>query len=264
MFGAITGDIIGSRFEWDNLKQTDFALFTPACRFTDDTLHTVALAESLLCGESYTDALHRYFERYPEAGYGDRFRAWAAARRRSPYGSFGNGAAMRVSPAGWYFDDLPAVLKAAEQSAVVTHDHPEGVRGARCIAGAIFLARRGAGRKELRSWFGGECGYPLPASCDDLRPTYTFDVSCQGTIPAAAIAFLDSRDFEESIRLAVSLGGDSDTIACITGSLAEAFYAGVPAPIAEQAWGFLDPPLHEIIRRFLTATGRRLPFESTP
>lgn len=261
MYGAMIGDIIGSRFEWHNHKQTEFELFTETCRFTDDSVHTAAHAEALLSGRPYTELLHAYYRYYPDAGYGSRFRTWAANQQTTPYGSYGNGAAMRVSPAAWYYSDLPRVLSAAEESAAVTHDHPEGLRGARCIAGAIWLARSGAGRQELRAWVGDECGYDLNRSCDQIRPDYRFDVTCQGTIGPAATAFLESRSFEESVRLAVSLGGDSDTLACITASLSEAFYGGIPEQIARQAWRYLDPRLQGVTRDFFAATNRTLPFK---
>jgi len=259
MLGAIAGDIIGSRFEWNNCKSTTFELFTPECSFTDDTVHTVALADALLHGSDYGTELRRYFARYPDAGYGERFRTWASGKSTTPYNSFGNGSAMRVSPVAWFHDSLAAVLEAAERSAAVTHNHPEGIRGARAVAGAIFLARKGGSRAAISIWIQQECGYDLSLSCDEIRPNYRFDVTCQGTVPAAATAFLESVDFEHCVRLAVSLGGDSDTLTCISASIAEAFYGGVPAPIARSAWSYLDAPLQEVTSTFFTTTGRSLP-----
>lgn len=251
MLGALAGDIIGSRFEWNNLRSKDFELFTAECRFTDDSVHTVALAQSLLTGVGYQQLLREYFQHYPEAGYGGRFRAWAASGETRPYWSFGNGAAMRVSPVAWFYQDLSSVLRAAEQSAAVTHDHPEGIKGAQAVAGTIFLARRGAEKQEIRRYVSATFGYELQATLDQLRPGFRFDVSCQGTVPPALIAFLESTDFEDAIRNAVSLGGDSDTLACIAGSVAEAFYGGVPEPIRAEVWGRLDQRLGAVVEQFL-------------
>jgi len=262
MLGAITGDIVGSRFEWNNIKRTDFDLFHPACRFTDDTIHTVAVARALLHDRGYVHELKDAYRSYPEAGYGKRFSAWAASDQTAAYNSYGNGSAMRVSPVAWFYPELSSVLAAAEQSAAVTHNHPEGIRGARSVAGAIFKARNGATRDELHTWISDCCGYDLNLSCNQLRPDYTFDVTCQGTIGPAVTAFLESRSFEESVRLAVSLGGDSDTIACITGSISEAFYGSVPATIAEQAWGYLDQELQQVVSDFYRAIGRELPIHN--
>lgn len=253
MLGALAGDIIGSRFEWRNLKSKVFDLFTAESRFTDDTVHTVTLAQSLLNGVPYQQLLREYFHLYPDAGYGGRFRAWASSNQADPYQSFGNGAAMRVSPVGWYFQDLQSVLVAAEQSAAVTHDHPEGIKGAQAVAGAIFLARKGADKACIRQYIGGTFGYDLTRTLDQIRPDYRFDVSCQGTVPPALIAFLESTDFEDAIRNAVSLGGDSDTLACITGSVAEAFYGGVPEPIQAEVWTRLDHRLISVAKNFLAS-----------
>lgn len=251
MLGALAGDIIGSRFEWQNLKSKVFDLFTAESRFTDDSVHTVALAQSLLSNIPYQQLLREYFNFYPDAGYGGRFRTWANSEQAGPYQSFGNGAAMRVSPVAWYFQDLQGVLLAAKRSAVVTHDHPEGIRGAQAVAGAIFLARRGSGKDEIRQFVAGTFGYDLEQTLAQIRPDYCFDVSCRGTVPPAVIAFLESTDFEDAIRNAVSLGGDSDTLACITGSLAEAFYGGVPEPIRTQIWERLDQRLAAVVESFL-------------
>lgn len=253
MLGALAGDIIGSRFEWRNLKSKDFDLFTAESRFTDDTVHTLALAQSLLTGLPYQQLLREYFYLYPDAGYGGRFRAWASSDHDGPYQSFGNGAAMRVSPVAWYYQDLQTVLEAAEQSAAVTHDHPEGVRGAQTVAAAIFLARKGADKACIRQYVSGTFGYDLTRTLAQIRPDYRFDVSCQGTVPPALTAFLEASDFEDAIRNAVSLGGDSDTLACITGSVAEAFYGGVPEPIRVEVWARLDQRLAAVAENFLAS-----------
>lgn len=250
MLGAIAGDIIGSRFEHDNLRSKDFQLFHPACTFTDDTVHTLALAESLLTGRSFVSMLKEYFIAYPNVGYGGRFRAWAASAADTPYHSFGNGAAMRVSPVGWLFNDLETVLVEARKSAEVTHNHPEGIRGAQAVATAIFMARQRTDKSGLRCYLEQEFGYNLRRRLDDIRPSYQFDVSCQGSVPEAIIAFLEATDFEDAIRNAVSLGGDSDTIACIAGSIAEAFFGGVPQPIKRQLRNYLDDRLARVAQQF--------------
>lgn len=251
MLGALAGDIVGSRFEWANLKSKVFDLFTPQSRFTDDSVHTVALAQSLLSGVSYPQLLREYYQLYPDAGYGGRFRAWARAASTGPYHSFGNGAAMRVSPVAWFFQDLQTVLAQARRSAEVTHDHPEGIKGAQATAASIFLGRRGASKGDIRSYIVATFGYDLSRSLAAIRPDYSFDVSCQGTVPPALIAFLESTDFEDALRNAVSLGGDSDTLACITGSMAEAFYGGVPEPIKTEVWARLDQCLGAVVGEFL-------------
>lgn len=253
MLGALAGDIIGSRFEWANHKSKDFDLFTEESRFTDDTVHTVALAESLLDGRPYGELLRAAYRLYPNAGYGGRFRAWAIGEENRPYGSYGNGSAMRVSPVAWFYDDLEAVLEGARRSAVVTHDHPEGIKGAQAVAAGIFLGRSGAGKHAIRAFVEERFGYDLSASLDSIRPGYTFDATCQGSVPEAFIAFFEGEDFEDTLRNAVSLGGDSDTLACIAGSLAEGFYGAVPEAIAGEVWRRLDERLAAVVRRFLLA-----------
>ena len=250
MLGALTGDIVGSIYEWNNIKTTEFPLFQLDCRYTDDSVLTVALAESILTGEGYGSVMKRYFHRYPDAGYGGSFRRWALGEGTAPYHSWGNGAAMRISPAGWAFDSLEQVLHKAEEYSSPTHDHPEGVKGAQAVASAVFLGRTGASKLEICRYVSENFGYDLTRSCDQIRPDYSFDVSCQGTVPQAITAFLESGDFEGAIRLAISLGGDSDTLACITGAVAQAFYGGVPASIASQTLGFLDEPLRQVTLEF--------------
>ena len=250
MIGALTGDIVGSIYEWNNIKSTVFPLFQDHCHFTDDSVLTVALAESILTGEGYAEVMKRYCRRYPDAGYGKNFLTWVQSEDGAPYHSWGNGSAMRVSPAAWAFDTLPEVLQRAEEYSVPTHDHPEGVKGARATAAAVYLARTGASKQEIRSYVAGTSGYDLTRSCDEIRPGYTFDVSCQGTVPQALAAFLESTDFESAIRLAISLGGDSDTLAAITGAIAQAYYGGVPEGIAATTLQFLDEPLRRVTLEF--------------
>jgi ADP-ribosylglycohydrolase len=257
VLGAITGDIIGSRFEHHNIRTKEFQLFEPRCRFTDDTVHTVALAEALVSGQSYALLLKDYFRAYPEAGYGSSFRSWASGPSLEPYGSFGNGSAMRVSPVGWFFNDLAAVLAAARSSASVTHNHPEGIRGAQAVAAAIFLGRQQADKPCIRRTIEREFAYDLGRRLDAIRPNYRFDVTCQGSVPEAIIAFLEATDFEDAIRNAISIGGDSDTLACIAGSIAEAYYGGVPQAIAAAVWTRLDDRLSAVVRRFLEETRGR-------
>ena len=255
MLGAIAGDIIGSRFEHAGIKSKDFELFNRQSVFTDDTVHTVALADSLLHKIPYQEKLREYFRYYPHAGYGSRFRRWARSPHPVPYGSYGNGSAMRVSPIAWYYDSLDVVLEEAQCSAEMTHNHPEGIRGAQAVAGAVFIARNGADKMQLRSFIEDSFAYDLSESIDEIRPDYGFDVSCQGSVPYAILAFLESSDFEDAIRNAVSLGGDSDTQACIAGCIAEAYYGGVPTEIAEEALARLDPRLTGIYQKFMGTTG---------
>lgn len=250
MLGTLTGDIVGSIYEWNNIKTTEFPLFQEQCRFTDDSVLTVALAESILTGEAYAQVMRRYCRRYPDAGYGRNFLNWAQSDDAPAYYSYGNGSAMRISPAGWAFDDLEQVLQKAKEYSAVTHDHPEGVKGAQATAAAVYLARTGATKREIAAFVAGRFGYDLSRSCDEIRPGYSFDVSCQGTVPQALTAFLESTDFESAIRLAISLGGDSDTLAAITGGVAQAYYGGVPAAIARETLRFLDEPLRKVTMEF--------------
>jgi len=262
MIGALTGDIVGSIYEWNNIKTTDFPLFQDHCRFTDDSVLTVALAESIMTGEAYGPLMKRYCRRYPDAGYGKNFLHWAQSDDPCPYHSWGNGAAMRISPAAWAFDSLSEVLQKAEEYSVLTHDHPEGIRGAQATAAAVYLGRSGASKQEIRNFVTDKFSYDLSRSCDEIRPDYSFDVSCQGTVPQALAAFLESSDFESAIRLAISLGGDSDTLAGITGGIAQAYYGGVPAPIAARTLRFLDEPLRRVTlefeKRYVSNGGARM------
>ncbi len=239
MLGAITGDTIGSRFEFMSIKSTAFELFGQGCRYTDDTVMTMAVAEWLLDDPDHShEVLEQKMVKYgnidPQRGYGGMFFEWLFYPKglnkdgnRRPYNSFGNGSAMRVSAVGWMFDTLEETERVAEISASITHNHPEGVKGAQATAAAIFMARNGESKEEIRDYISKRYGYDLSRTCKEIRPGYGFEVTCQKSVPEAIIAFLDSRDYETAIRLAVSLGGDSDTQACIAGGIAEAFY-GMP------------------------------------
>ncbi|MBE9005317.1 ADP-ribosylglycohydrolase family protein [Fortiea sp. LEGE XX443] len=257
MLGAIAGDIIGSVYEVNNIKTKDFPLFNRQCRFTDDTVLTVAVAEiildagELLHSSQYIEQFKSYFCRYPYAGYGGTFRNWATSSNSEPYNSWGNGSAMRVSPVGFAFNNLDAVLQEAKRCAEVTHNHPEGIKGAQATATAVFLARTGHDKPAIKSYIQNTFGYDLEITLDQIRPNYKFDVSCQGSVPQAIIAFLESTDYEDAIRNAISLGGDSDTIACITGGIAQAYYGGVPKAIAEQALSHLNEHLYTITEKFM-------------
>ena len=235
MLGAIIGDIIGSRFEKNNYKSTDFELFTQASKFTDDTVLTIAIADALLTGRDYAASVKHYARRYPLAGYGGTFKKWMVGIISGPYNSWGNGSAMRVSPIGYAFDTESDILEEAGKSAAITHNHPEGIRGAQAIALGVYLARTGHPKEEIKAAIVQAFGYDLDRKIDDIRPGYAFDVSCQGSVPEAIIAFLESTDFESTIRLAISLGGDSDTIACMAGALAEAYYGQIPAALQAEA-----------------------------
>ena len=250
MLGAIAGDVIGSVHERAATKTKVFPLFPPDCRFTDDTVLTTAVAECLLTGSDYAAAFHDYSHAYPLAGYGGTFITWATERRREPYGSWGNGSAMRVAPVAYAFDTLTEVLREAERSAAVTHNHPEGIRGAQATAAAVFLARKGHSKDRLRHDLEDLFGYRLSDRLDEIRPGYHFDVSCQGSVPESIIAFLESTGFEDAVRNAVSLGGDADTMACIAGAIAEAFYGGVPPEIGKQVLARLDERIRGVITRF--------------
>lgn len=253
MLGAIAGDVIGSVHEGSPIKTKDFPLFTRASRFTDDTVLTAAIASAILGDGDYAAALTSFGRRHPDAGYGGSFRAWLQADTNEPYGSWGNGSAMRVSPVGFAFDDLDDVLAEAGRSAAVTHDHPEGVKGARATAAAVFLARSGADAKTIASELAERFGYDLARSPDDIRPGYAFDVSCQGSVPEAIVSFLASASYEDAVRTAVSLGGDSDTMACIAGGIAHAHYGGVPDAIVEETRRRLPPDLLDVVDAFVDA-----------
>ncbi len=266
MIGALIGDIAGSRFEFAPYKSKDFSLFggdglsRQKCRFTDDTVLTCAVARALIASGHDPDEkqlaaqlifqFHSYGKAYPDAGYGERFFEWLLKNEVTPYGSLGNGSAMRVSPCGYLGRTLVEADRLAAISAAVTHDHPEGIRGARAVAGAIFLARTGSGKEEIRRYVETNF-YPraFEKTLDEIRPTYEHVETCGETVPQAFVAFYESNGFEDAVRCAVSLGGDSDTLACITGSVAEAFY-GVPEDLRALALSFLDERLRRDVDDF--------------
>jgi ADP-ribosylglycohydrolase len=250
MIGVIAGDIIGSVHEYNAPKTTDFPLFDEGSRFTDDTVLTVATAHVILNASSYGQAYRDFGRRYPASGYGGRFRDWLMADDMRPYNSWGNGSAMRVAPVGLAFDTVDDILREAEKSAAPTHNHPEGVKGAQATALAVFLARSGVSKEEIRREVSGRFGYDLERTVNEIRPHYDFDVSCQGSVPEAIVAFLDSRDLEDAIRLAISLGGDADTMAAIAGGIAHAFYRKVPRPIEEGVRERLSADLLQVVDQF--------------
>ncbi len=250
MIGAIAGDIIGSVYEHYQIKTKDFALFHPQSRFTDDTVLTVAIADAILTGRPYEGSVLEIGRRYPRAGYGGSFIGWLHSDHPQPYNSWGNGSAMRVSPVGFAFNTEDEVLDEAEKTANISHNHPEGVKGAQATALAVFLARMGHTKEEIRDQIRQRTGYNIHRTVDDIRPAYSFDVSCRGTVPEAIIAFLDSTSYEDAVRNAISLGGDSDTLACITGGIAEAFYRDVPDDIRVKVRALLTPDLLEITEAF--------------
>ena len=248
--GAMAGDIIGSMYEWHSTKNIDFHLFTPFSKFTDDTVMTVANADWLLTNDCLWVIMQDYGNRFPHAGYGGMFRNWLREEEPKPYNSFGNGSAMRVSPVGWAFNTLEETLEVAQKSAEVTHNHPEGIKGAQATAACIFLASTGNSKQEIKEYIEKTFGYNLSRTCDEIRPDYHFDVTCQGSVPESIIAFLDSTDYESAIRLAVSLGGDADTMGSITGGIAEAFYGGVPEHIKKEVLKRLPNEFIDVMSRF--------------
>ena len=261
MYGAILGDIVGSPYEFDcnNYKAKDFPLFSRRSDFTDDTVMTLAVAKALLLYETITDmdafkrelvrVMHEVGMLHPYCGYGGRFCTWMMKNDTEPYGSFGNGSAMRVSPVAWFAGSLDECEKLAAATAEVTHDHPEGIKGAQATATAIFLARTGHGKEEIKAYVEREFGYDLSRSCDEIRPTYHHVESCQETVPQAITAFLESCDFEDALRTAVSLGGDSDTIADMAGAIAETYY-GADREMKDIALSYLDQDLLDIAEEF--------------
>ncbi|UCD24867.1 MAG: ADP-ribosylglycohydrolase family protein [Gemmatimonadota bacterium] len=252
MLGAIVGDFIGSVHEFNAPKHKDFELVNPACTVTDDSLLTVAVAEWLLDDINLTDRFHDLVAAYPGSGWGGMFYRWAQSRTREPYNSFGNGSAMRVSPVGWAFSSLEETIDAAGRSASVTHNHPEGIKGAQAAAAAIFLARSSHDKAIIKNEITQRFSYHLDHSVDEVRPKYRFNETCQGTVPEAIIAFLDASDFEDALRNAVSLGGDADTLACIAGGIAHAYYGCVPQDIADPALQSLPSALRGVWDRFRT------------
>ena len=258
MLGAIAGDIIGSVYEHSPIKTKKFPLFQPRCRFTDDTVLTVAVAQAILTNRPYVETVREIGRRYPHAGYGGSFIGWLHSADPRPYNSWGNGSAMRVSPVGFAFTDEEEVLLQAKKSAEISHNHPEGIKGAQATALAIFLAREGCSKEQMRARLTTRFGYDLQQSIEDIRPWYTFDISCQGTVPQALAAFFDSDSYEDAVRNAVSLGGDSDTLACICGGVAEAFYGAVPEEIQAEVAKYLSTDLWEICESFRQKYGEKV------
>ena len=250
MFGAIIGDVAGSHYEHFPTKTLDFDFFREYSGATDDSVLTIAVADWILNGGELQRYFHKYVARYPEAGYGSTFINWARCEDTEPYESWGNGSAMRVSPVAYVRDSLEEVLELAEASASVTHNHPDGILGAQATAGSIFLARKGHSKSEIRSFVTDRIGYDLSRPLEEIRPQYYFDVSCAGSVPESITAFLESESFESAIRLAISLGGDSDTMACIAGSIAEPFYCDIPNELIKKTRTYLDQPLLEVIDQF--------------
>ncbi len=254
MQGSIVGDMVGSVYEriWPPMKKTDFPTWTPYSCFTDDTVLTVARAEAILTDGDYGAADRKWANLFPQAGYGKAFKTWSVAENAFPYNSFGNGSAMRVGPIGWAFATLDETLTEAEKSAACTHNHPEGIKGAQAVAAAIFWARNGESKDVIRRSVEERFGYDMSQTCDEIRPDYVFEVSCQKSVPQALTAFLDASDFEETIRLSVSLGGDADTLACIAGSVAEAFWgaSSIPNDWRENALKRLDERLKTVVDAF--------------
>ena len=256
MYGAILGDIIGEPYEFDRgNKSKNFPLFSIRPAYTDDSVMTVAVAEALMNSRgkkpeeirrALVDSMREWGAAYPDAGYGGMFRWWLAAENPEPYGSFGNGSAMRVSAAGWLFDTLEETREKARLTAEVTHNHPEGIKGAESVAAVIWLARNGSTKEDIRQYVTGEFGYDLSRTCDEIRPSYRHVESCQKTVPEAVTAFLEGKSFEDVIRTAVSLGGDCDTLACIAGSMAEAFY-GVPAALRQVCEELLPEDMRSVL-----------------
>ncbi len=263
MIGAILGDIIGAPYEFDQgNKSKEFPLFIGRSRYTDDSVMTIAIAEAILSWnqEDGIDALRElavsrmkeWIVRYPTAGYGGMFYDWSKRREPKPYNSFGNGAAMRISSVGWLFDTLVETRAAAKAVTEVTHNHPEGIKGAEATASAIFLARTGTGKEEIKEYIEREFDYDLSRTLDEIRPRYHHVESCQETVPEAITAFLEGVDFEDCIRNAVSLGGDCDTLTCITGGIAEAFY-GVPDELQTECLERIPQDMQDVLKRFYVA-----------
>ena len=249
ILGAIAGDVIGSAYEFNSTKDFNFKLFDESSGYTDDTVMTVANADWLLTGDTLKGIMLEYGNRY-EAGYGEMFLCWLWKQNPQPYNSFGNGSAMRVSPVGWAFETLEETLVAARKSAEITHNHPEGIKGAQATAACIYWARKGKSKEQIKEYVETLFSYDLNRTCREIRPTYNFDVSCQGSVPESIIAFLESTDYESAIRLAVSLGGDADTMGAITGGIAEAFYGGVPEHIKVEVLKRLPNEFIEVMQKF--------------
>ena len=259
MLGAICGDVIGSVYEGINVKHTEFPLFRDDCRYTDDTTLTIAVADAIMNGKDYADTIREYGRAHPLAGYGSSFIAWLDDDNAGPYDSWGNGSAMRVSSVGWLFDTLNEVMEQAKLSAEVTHNHPEGIKGAQAIAASIYMARTGSSKEVIKQMIENEFKYDLDRTIDEIRPTYEFDVSCKGSVPESIIAFLESDNYEDCIRKAISIGGDSDTIAAMAGSIAEAYYKDIPKEIIDGVMPIINevPEFSEVFNQFVSLIVKR-------
>lgn len=260
MYGTILGDIIGCPFEFDRGDKTkDFKLFSRRSHFTDDSVMTLAVCEALLkVGQDATvkeiedaviTSMQSWGRRYPHEGYGGYFRCWLTARHPEPYNSFGNGSAMRVSAAGWLYDSLEKTRVVAKATANVTHNHPEGIKGAEATASAIFMARNGSSKEEIKKYIENEFHYDLNRTLDEIRPSFHMHETCQKTVPEAIIAFLEAKDFEDAIRNAVSLGGDTDTLGAITGSIAEAYF-GIPEALRSECRNRINKDMRDVVDTF--------------
>lgn len=252
MIGSIAGDIIGSVHERANIKRVDFQLFQKNSSFTDDTTLSLAIADAILNQKSYAITVHEYGNTYTQRGYGGMFRKWLKTPldQLEAYNSFGNGSAMRVSPVGWAFKTLESVLEEARRTAIFTHNHPEGIKGAQAIAAAVYLANQGKSKKSIKSYIEKEFDYNLSRSIAQIRPKYKFDVTCQGSVPESIIAFLEADSVEQAIRLGISLGGDADTIACMAGAIAQAYYKEIPLAIYNKVKEILAPELWKLLKQF--------------
>ena len=256
LMGAICGDIMGSPYEYwrSRTKKYDFNPFPPRATFTDDTVMSIATADWIMNGGDLSRVMQKWGRKYPNAGFGGMFKQWLTQEDPKPYNSFGNGSAMRVSPVGCAFDSLAETLQKAKESAEVTHDHPEGIKGAQATAVAIFMTRQGISKEEIKKYISETFGYDLNRTCDEIRPGYKFDVTCQGSVPESIICFLESKDYEDCVRLAVSMGGDADTMGAIAGSIAAAYYGEIPESILEKCWAKLPEDIREIIDKFRNFT----------
>lgn len=277
MLGALIGDTVGSVYEFHNIKTTEFPFFSSRSTFTDDSVMTMAVAQWLLKGKDRTmddleEAMVSLARRFPNRGYGGGFFRWLFFPNelryydgqkndglRHPYGSYGNGSAMRVSAVGWFFDTLEETEFWAKESAAITHNHPEGIKGAQATAAAIFMARVGCSKEEIRAYISNRYEYDLTHTCDEIRPSYRFNETCQETVPQALVAFFESTDYESCIRLGVSLGGDTDTLCAIAGAIAEAYYGDIPEQIVKHEWSLLPKEFHEILRLCAEKSHYRLP-----
>ena len=254
MLGAMIGDTLGSTFEFYPMKTKKFELLEKNSHFTDDTVMTVAVADSIMNEVPYVESLQKWGRKYPRAGYGSWFRKWIHLENPMPYNSFGNGSAMRCSSVGWLLDDEESVLEEAKKSAEITHNHQEGIKGAQSVALGVMMGRKGSSKKEIKQKLEDLFDYDLSQKLEQIIPSYTFDSTCQGSVPQAIIAFLESEDFEDAIRNAISLGGDADTQACIAGALAEAHYMKIPDQIKEFVFKKITPDLSYVTNEFLDRT----------